>query len=290
MPLRNKDFEPDLSSERKYSVALQRKAIEIANKLKKAKSVKDIDAIIKRYGNNPQYLKWAESVAKQLYGSQNFKSKRIWRMYFKETRGKAAKKLSSRLTKLIEKINLDDLIKENEKVIKSFPETMGKMAKAKYRSLVKENVTGGKRASEIAKYLKSVGINRADLIARTETGKAQTEITKRRSENIGLKGYVWKTSMDRRVRYSHRSMRNVICFWDDKPVPGIYDLPKNDRAVAPGEDFNCRCLSVVIVEANQVRKLSSGGSNKVWKNGKITKLNTKKLIELLGVEDNENIR
>lgn len=282
--VREKDFKVDYTAERKYSVALQRKALEITRALAKAKTVADIERIVKRYNNNPKYLKWAEKVVKEMIDAQDFKSKKIWRMYFNELRGKKSKTLAGKLKSLVEKMKLDDIIKQNEKLIKSFPEKMGEKAKQKHRELVKANVTSGKRASELSKYLKSIGIARADLIARTETGKAATAITERRSENLGLKGYIWKTSLDRRVRLSHRIMRNVICFWNEKPIPGIYETPKNDREVAPGEDFNCRCLSVVIVEAIQVKALSKGGKVDVWHNNKIRKMNINTVINMLGVE------
>lgn len=278
------DFKRNESNEREYSIKLQRKALQISRELSKAKSVSEIDRIVKRYGNNPKYLKWAESVAKEMIEGQDLKSKKIWKMYFNQLRGKQSKNLSSRLKKLYEKMKLDDLIKENEKIIKSFPATMGEKAKNKYRELVKQNVTGGTRASQIAKYLREIGIARADLIARTETGKAATAITERRSKDLGLTAYIWKTSLDKRVRQSHRIMNNVICFWSDKPIPGIYEDPKNDRKVAPGEDFNCRCLAVTIVSKTQVKEISKGGKVKVWINNRIKELNVNKVIEMLGVD------
>lgn len=283
--IKEKDFRVNSNSERIYSAALKRKAVEIANELSKSKTVKDIDSIVKRLGNNPKYLKWAEYIAKKMAEGQDFKSKRIWKIYFNEFRGTEYKRLYERLRKSIETISLADIIKENEKYIKSFPEEMGEKAKKKYRELVEEKVVGSKRASEIAKYLKGIGIQRADLIARTESGKATTKITKTRSENAGLKGYIWKTSLDKRVRLSHRMMRNVICFWNNPPVPGIYEAPtKNDRAVHPGEDFNCRCVAVPVVDGSQVKKLSKGGKVYVWKDKNIVKIDYNEVIKMLGVE------
>lgn len=278
------DFKRNESDERRYSIKLQRKALEIARELSKAKNADEIDRIVKRYGKNPKYLKWAESVAKQMAEAQDFKSKQMWKMYFRKYRGKQARKLSSRLQKLIDTMKLDDIIKENEKLITSFPDVMGEKAKKKYRELVKANVTGGARASQISKYLREIGVSRADLIARTETGKAATAITERRSENLGLKGYIWKTSLDRRVRQSHRMMNNVICFWNDKPTPGIYEEPKNDRRVAPGEDYNCRCLATTIVEKSQITEIAKSGKVKVWKNNRIQTMSVNTVIKLLGVE------
>ena len=216
---------------------------------------------------------------------QNFKSKQMWRMYFNKYQGKKSMKIAARMKKLVDKINLDDIIKENEDVIKSFPVSMGEKARGEFRRLVKANIIGGKRASQISKYLKDIGINRANLIARTETGKAATAVTRSRSESLGLKAYIWKPSLDKRVRFSHRTMSNVICFWNERPIPGKYEpLHKNDRAAHPGEDFQCRCLAVVIVTASQIRAIAKGGTVAVWKNGQIVRINTEQVIQMLGVE------
>lgn len=283
--LRDRDFKVNAHAERVYSVALKRKAVEIARALSKAKTVEDIDRIVKKYGNNPAYIKWAEHTASKMVKGQNFKSKQLWRMYFNKYKGKKSKTLAERLKKLIEDINIDDIIKNNEKVITSFPDKMGEKAREEYRRLVKKNITGGKRASEISKYLKNIGISRADLIARTETGKVATAVSRSRSESLGLKAYIWKTSLDKRVRFSHRMMRNVICFWNEQPIPGkLEPKNKNYRPAHPGEDFNCRCLAVVIVTASQVRALSKGGRVRVWQDGNIIRINTEKVIIMLGVE------
>lgn len=286
MDVRKRDFERVESSERRYSVALRRFVLNISKSLQKANSVADIDKIIKRLGGNPKYLKKVERIAIDMVGSQNLKSKRIWKMYFKETRGLQTKALSQKAMRLIDDMSIDDLIKDNMKRIKSFPEDLGEIAKDEYRKLVKENISAGKRASQVAKHLRKVGVQRADLIARTETGKAQTAITEKRSRALGVKGYIWKTSNDRRVRGSHRLMRNVICFWNNPPVPGKYEVGsrKNNRAVHPGEDFNCRCIPEAIVFASQVREIAKGGKVQVWMNGMIQNMDVNKVIKLLGVE------
>ena len=283
--LRDKDFKVNAHAERVYSTALKRKALEIARAMSKAKTVEDINRIVKRYGNNPAYIKWAERTASKMVEGQNFKSKQLWRMYFNKYQGKKSKTLAERLKKLVDDINIDDIIKDNEKIITSFPESMGEKAREEYRRLVRANITGGKRASQISKYLKNIGINRADLIARTETGKAATAVSRSRSESLGLKAYIWKTSLDKRVRFSHRTMRNVICFWNEQPIPGKYEPKrKNYRPAHPGEDFGCRCIAVVIVAASQVRALSKGGRVYVWIDGTIQRINAEKVIEMLGVE------
>ena len=282
----NQSFKRVESTEREYSVAFRLFALFVSRALAKAKTVKEIDKIIRRLGNNPRYLKKVERMANKMVESQNRKSASIWRIYFEEYRGGPSKALSRKMQEKIDEVKLDDIIKENIERIKSFPEDIGEKAKDKLRMLIKQKITAGTRTSELAKYLKSIGVQRADLIARTETGKAQTEISKRRSTAVGVKAYIWKTSNDRRVRGSHRFMRDVICFWNDPPTPGRYETEgkPNNRKVHPGEDFNCRCIAVAIITAAQVREIAKGGKVKVWRNGGIHRMNVNKVIEMLEVK------
>ena len=115
----------------------------------------------------------------------------------------------------------------------------------------------GVRAEAIAQHLKrrfpQLAKSRAALIARTETSKASTALTRARAEEIGASWYVWETSHDERVRASHRLMSGVLINFNDPPDPerlagerqsyGHYDA---------GDIFNCRCYPAPLLRWNQV--------------------------------------
>lgn len=104
----------------------------------------------------------------------------------------------------------------------------------------------------------------ARLIARTETSKASTALTRVRAESAGLRWYVWKTSEDARVRSSHRHMDGVICSWDDPPSPERLVRQKDYGNYNPGEIFNCRCYPAPLLSYDDV-----SWPHKVYRNGRI---------------------
>jgi len=113
----------------------------------------------------------------------------------------------------------------------------------------------GARAKEIStEILKTGDVTRAraNLIARTEVGRAATTLTKVRAQHVGSEGYIWVSSHDGDVRPasgtknfakyntlamgSHRALDGTFHRWDDPPVAS----PKGERAHA-GCIYNCRC-------------------------------------------------
>jgi SPP1 gp7 family putative phage head morphogenesis protein len=112
---------------------------------------------------------------------------------------------------------------------------------------------GGARPAEIREQIMLSGHvtrSRADLIARTETSRASTELTKARAEHVGSEGYVWRTAEDARVRDLHKKLAGKFIRWDDPPVAG----PNGERAHA-GAIFNCRCwCEVVVPDEAEVRR------------------------------------
>ena len=287
MYVKKSNFEVSPIIENDYDRRLKNLADKVAVELSKAKSIREIERIKKRYGNNKKFLALAESTANKMIKATDKTSKRIWERYIDaQIKKQKRPKLNTSLKKLIDDINLDKQLDENTKLITSIPDVLADQAIKKIKELTKQNVTGATRASEMAKYLKEKGIKRADLIARTETGKANTAVTEARSQSLGIIAYIWKTSLDRRVRLEHRAMRNVICFFNSKPTPG--QLPqakyKNDRNVAPGEDFQCRCNPSPIIFESQLTEISRGGKVKMWLNNGIRSVGLAKAKQMLGFD------
>jgi SPP1 gp7 family putative phage head morphogenesis protein len=99
--------------------------------------------------------------------------------------------------------------------------------------------TGGSRhPRSIAKDIESqlgVSKSRATLIARDQVTKLHAKITKHRHKAAGIKGYVWTTSNDERVRPEHEELDGEEFEYDD-PDGG-------DEGDEPGIPVNCRCVA-----------------------------------------------
>ena len=77
---------------------------------------------------------------------------------------------------------------------------------------------------------RSAGYN-ARRIARDQTNKAVGNLNQIRQMDIGIESYVWRTSMDERVRPTHRDKEGTVFRWDNPP-------PDTGH---PGHDIQCRC-------------------------------------------------
>lgn len=117
-------------------------------------------------------------------------------------------------------------------------------ATSKVETTVLTNFRAGKRWEDTAKEIEAlVDPNvgnvsaRAKLIARDQTAKLNGQITQERQKNLGINKYRWRTSLDERVRDSHRALEGNEYSWDDPPSVGH-----------PGEDFQCRCTAEPILD------------------------------------------
>jgi SPP1 gp7 family putative phage head morphogenesis protein len=90
-------------------------------------------------------------------------------------------------------------------------------------------------------------INRARLIARTETAKSNATFNQARAMTAGSRHYRWHNSGDGAVRDSHKTLKGkrlqgMIFSWDEPPT--LDDGMKGH----PGEFPNCRCFAEPIFE------------------------------------------
>lgn len=104
----------------------------------------------------------------------------------------------------------------------------------------------GLRGTDLEKELKDKLGKRARLIIRTESSKLSAALTETRAKALDIKCYIWSTSIDRRVRPSHKMMNGVLVFWHDAPT-----LDKMGPAHA-GEYPNCRCVSLPVFELDDI--------------------------------------
>ena len=85
-----------------------------------------------------------------------------------------------------------------------------------------------------------VSDSRAQLIARDQTAKLNSDLNRIRHQQAGIEQYRWVTSHDERVRPRHRGLDGKIYGYDE-PTGAEQGLP-------PGQPIQCRCIAQAIVE------------------------------------------
>ena len=107
--------------------------------------------------------------------------------------------------------------------------------------VVERGLLQGSSFTDVARELsKRAGITgrRATLIARDQTQRLNSSLTRLRQESIGVEEYVWRTAGDERVRPTHKANNGKTFRWDRPPsVTGH-----------PGNDINCRCIPQPVLE------------------------------------------
>jgi len=136
---------------------------------------------------------------------------------------------------------------ENVGLIKSIPEGLLKDVDG----IVQRGIRGGRSARDLSKEIYQrfdVTESRANLIARDQIGKLNSNLTQYRQKELGIDEYEWSTSRDERVRETHEVMEGMICRWDDPTVyrePGSNDWKSRSSIggveLHPGVDYQCRC-------------------------------------------------
>lgn len=135
---------------------------------------------------------------------------------------------------------LKQLLNEQVGLITSLPTEAG----LRVQHLAMEALSNSSRASQIAKEIMRSGdvtVGRANLIARTETGRAATGLTEVRARHLGSDGYIWRANRDADTRPSHRAMDGKFVRWDDPPT---LDKLTGHAACLP----NCRCFPHPIIK------------------------------------------
>jgi len=105
------------------------------------------------------------------------------------------------------------------------------------------NSIAGNSVATLRKELqKQFGITdrRANLIARDQTSKFNSDLNKIRQQQAGVTSYTWSTAHDERVRPLHKKLDGNTYKWGE-PTGAEDGLP-------PGQPINCRCVARGIVE------------------------------------------
>lgn len=133
---------------------------------------------------------------------------------------------------------------DNIALIKSIPEEYFD----RVTNTVTEGWVSGVRWESLAEQIQRDGDiteNRAKLIARDQTAKMNSAFNQERQQQVGIEKYEWQTSGDERVRESHAEVDGKEFRWDEAgPVAGVVA----GEPCYPGEDINCRCVAVPVVD------------------------------------------
>ena len=154
---------------------------------------------------------------------------------------KVSREIGANLRNMVENTPLGGVVRQllddQVTLITSLPVQAGRQVQAH----VQDFVSSGIRYEELIPLIQGLGdltVNRATLIARTETAKAQSAIVEARAKHVGADSYVWHTVRDGAVRPAHRELEGTIQRWDSPPV-----AEENGERHHPGNFPNCRCYA-----------------------------------------------
>ncbi|WP_202909616.1 phage minor head protein, partial [Yersinia pestis] len=151
------------------------------------------------------------------------------------------------------KVQMQEAIADNVALIKSihtdFINDVG--------GVVFGNLAKGGRHGNLVSLIRERGKvteSRARLIARDQTAKLNSSLTQARSAALGVDLYEWGGAGDERERSSHFVLNGKTCKYSD---PTVYSddggktwkkRPGNAFIGHPGEDYQCRCVALPVVQ------------------------------------------
>lgn len=144
-----------------------------------------------------------------------------------------------------------ELIEENAQLIGSLPSDI---ARTVTRRVAEAHGEGERFENNVRGLLAHVSLTRARLIARTETSKASSALTRARAEHLDLPWYVWETSGDERVRKSHRKLQGVLVPFNSPPSPErLAGEPSRLGNYNAGDAPNCRCYAAPLLRFDSIQ-------------------------------------
>jgi SPP1 gp7 family putative phage head morphogenesis protein len=161
-----------------------------------------------------------------------------------------------------------ELITGNAKLIAAMPDLLANQAAIFVSRQQRRGLRSAAIVPELRKRLPLLRKSTVKMLARTEVARAETALTRARSEGLGLRWYEWATSEDQRVRPSHRKMDGILVAWDDAPAPeALAGVASGLGHYSPGGAPNCRCLALPLVDLGEVQ-----WPHKVYAHGSVVRL------------------
>jgi len=195
-----------------------------------------------------------QTLAQRMVQWVNIKNAKTWRQAAsRTTRGGLLHQLLSTEMQGAVGSRVTTLVRENAKLISSVPQYAAQHLT--YEVLKAQQA--GARPETIAKMMRKrfpeLIRSRINLISRTEVAKASAALTHARCEALSIQFYIWRTSMDVRVRDSHRKMNGVVIPWATPPSPErLAGEPSTLSHYHAGECPNCRCTQIVVLTLDDI--------------------------------------
>ena len=131
-------------------------------------------------------------------------------------------------------------IQANVALIKDIPDKFLEKLKQTITNGVQEGARHESLISDVEDLL-GVTESRAELIARDQVGKLNSDFSRVRQTSLGIEEYEWSTSGDERVREEHADLDGQVFRWDSPPDPDGH----------PGMAINCRCVAIPIFRTEE---------------------------------------
>jgi uncharacterized protein with gpF-like domain len=259
-------WEPHRRIELTYQKALRRLLNRIWREIKFLNDPFDIIDKFESIGDSQVFESFANTLASNMITATLFDTARSWREAAKEgSRGRLIYQLLRNELNGPVGVAVNKQIAENAYYIKSMPLDFATTA----TKHIAAQQQAGRRSSDIARDLlnmfPSMSENKARLIARTETSKANSSLTQARAESLGLNWYRWRGSLDQRERKAHRYLEGVLINFNDPPSPeALLNIKSSLGHYHAGNCPNCRCYEEVIVDIDLISFPA-----KVYQNGSI---------------------
>lgn len=226
------DYQKVRRAELQYGVKLRKIAKHVGEIIRAfppgdPRSLPEINRVLNGYAEILE--PWANSLAAGMLADVKYRDDKMWASVTSEM-GEA---MRAELMTAPMQETMKRLQREQVTLITSLP----REASERVHKLTMEGLVTGARADEIKKMIMRSGEvteSRATLIARTEVGRASTELGKARAQHVGSDGYIWRTARDMDVRQSHKKMEGKFVRWNNPPT---LDGLTGHAGCVP----NCRC-------------------------------------------------
>ena len=151
--------------------------------------------------------------------------------------------------------------------------------------LIRGSIHQGRRHTDMIGMIRDLGDvteSRARLIARDQTAKINSDLTRERHQSLGITLYIWRGADDNRMREAHRLLNRMLCRYDDETVYSDddgktwksrtslhgFDAKLGEMVHAfighPGDDYQCRCVQIphVVIEGTDSKFMADSGERK----------------------------
>lgn len=259
-------FKPRRVVEKRYQAAIKGIVRRMRRKLETASTPTQAITMLREMARSPTMDAAARMAAMAMATQVMQNGYRTWREA--AAAGSKGTEIYYALTKELNKSNaFREIIDRNAELIKSVPADATQALSRAMAEGYEAGVRPEDLKADIMNRFSDLAEAKARLIARTETSKAATALTRVRAQRIGAEWYVWRTSEDARVRSSHAHMDGVLVNWSDPPSPEKLIGMKDYGSYHAGEFPNCRCYAEPLLDYDDVK-----WPHKVYRGGRITSM------------------